>query len=302
MKQKLYPILLSACVLLLYCNEPMTTGPVMTWRGEELVHNNNLINLYPQSHPLENKVIFIATGQSAIDAEPGDKLAGESLREFDQQSKTSKELYHHAQGLAFPDYSRDGKRLIFCKKTQTLDIMLMDIESGKIDILVQSDKDDWYPRWSPDDRQIAFIHDERLAVTSADNPVPLYPQGITGAVSGLCWSLDGSEIIFAAEQNGQSKIYAWHTQTRAQRLLATNYLSGSWPELTQPPGGLAEEMGPQLSFRDGTDIYLFSLKTYKKSCIARDGNMPRWTADRSSILFTRDGNIFRSSVYILLDG
>ncbi len=284
------------------CDNPMATGPVVNWRGEELLLDNDRTSLYPQAHPLQDKFVYISSSRAGAATADNSLLCGESLCEYDVSADISKELYRHEQGLLFPDYSHDGERLLFCKQGKTVDITLMNLQSRETRLLIQSDEDTWYPRWSPDDSRIAFIRNGDLGLLSLQTTQPLWLDGVQGRVTGVCWSLDGSELIFSAENNGQIKMYAWNLANAEQRLLATNYLSGGWPELVNPPGALAAEMGPQLSFKKGSDIYLFSLQSFKKSCIAHDGDMPRWNADRSAILFSRDGNIYKSLVYVLLDG
>ncbi len=103
-------------------------------------------------------------------------------------------------------WSPDGKQILYTsQRTGTLDIHVLDVESGASRQLTSDVRDDLGGRWSPDGKWIAFISDRGgqrdvwLMPSAGGNAVRLTNDA--AVESGLRWGEDGKSVYYMRAQN-----------------------------------------------------------------------------------------------------
>jgi len=126
----------------------------------------------------------------------------------------------------------------------------------------------FWPRWSPDGRWIAYTTsdpeggDGTIHVVRPDGSGHRELTGIASQVYGLCWTPDGTHVIFASEQRGPTSLWAVDVASGHEfsvtrgpgncaspsmaadgRRLVFNYSNRSWYlYLASEPGGVARRV------------------------------------------------------------
>jgi Tol biopolymer transport system component len=115
-----------------------------------------------------------------------------------------------------PSWSPSGKRLTFagqCRQDRLHTCIYVIKANGtqKTQLTQPSNSDDWAPAWSPDGRQIAWIHDPELWVMNADgssphklNPAGEWPDDTPPYDTYPAWSPDGTRILFGTQYSPSS--------------------------------------------------------------------------------------------------
>jgi dipeptidyl aminopeptidase/acylaminoacyl peptidase len=107
-------------------------------------------------------------------------------------------------------FSGNGNRLAFQVDvprkgaSRTLEIWVVDVATRKARRFAHSSKSDRMPRWSPDDKNLAFISDRNeraqvYVIPSDGGEAEALTEG-TYAVSSFAWSPDGKHIAFLAPE------------------------------------------------------------------------------------------------------
>lgn len=130
------------------------------------------------------------------------------------------QVTNRADGACQPDWSPDGKKLVFVTPCQGLKkdyarsgLMVLDLEARTNRPLDTVPGGDYEPAWSPDGTQIAFtsLRDGRpqlFLYNLADNSVvKLSPQATVDRQAA--WSHDGSLIAFVTNRNPASTSQIW---------------------------------------------------------------------------------------------
>lgn len=119
-----------------------------------------------------------------------------------------------AEGMSGADVSHDGKRLTFFRLgDQKMQLVVSDRDGSSARVVMQAAVSFSYrkPRWSPDDRAIAYLHsrenwaDDVYVVPSAGGS----PRQITNdntLMSGLAWLAAGSHILYSSAR-GNTVLY-----------------------------------------------------------------------------------------------
>jgi Tol biopolymer transport system component len=155
----------------------------------------------------------------------------------------------------YPAVSRQGRRLIFDRYTEDVDIWRVEAPDSKgaakpAAKFIASTRHDADPEYSPDGTQIAFTSDRSGAMqvwlcnSDGSNPVQLTSFGGPGAELSS-WSPDGQYIAFNSLLKGNWDIYVISAKGGAARQLTTHR---------------AEDTRPSWS-RDGRWIYFSSTRT-----------------------------------------
>jgi eukaryotic-like serine/threonine-protein kinase len=119
-----------------------------------------------------------------------------------------------SSSLSGADVSHDGKRLTFFRLGDgQMQLVASDRDGSNLRVVMQAQVSFSYrkPRWSPDDRTIAFLHsrenwaDDVYVVRSAGGS-PKQLSGDNTLMSGLAWMNDGSHILYSSAR-GSTVIY-----------------------------------------------------------------------------------------------
>ena len=116
--------------------------------------------------------------------------------------------------LSGADVSRDGKRLTFFRLGEKqMQLVVSDRDGSNIRVVMQAPVSFSYrkPRWSPDDRSIAFLHSREnwaddVYVVRADGGNPKQISDDNTLMSGLAWLSNGSQIVYSSAR-GSTVLY-----------------------------------------------------------------------------------------------
>ncbi len=124
------------------------------------------------------------------------------------------------------DVSRDGQWLVYDSNLRgTADIYKLRLDGGEPIPIVTSPGDDFFPRWSPDGREVVYSGGPFLDifVVSAEGGTPSQLTREPGWDVFPVWSPDGLRIAFASDRTGRLEVW----------LLARERVGGPWREAVQ---------------------------------------------------------------------
>ncbi|MBC2839684.1 PD40 domain-containing protein [Robiginitalea sp. SC105] len=152
--------------------------------------------------------------------DPGDTpyrdYLGSRLEVLDLQTGLRKVLFYSAHSIQAPNWTPDGKTLIYNSNGY---LYTYDLESGRIGVLntgfANSNNNDHVllpdgsrigiSHHNPDDGGVSSIY--HLPISGSDNPEKVTGEGL-GASYLHGWSRDGKTMLFTGNRNGQYDIYA----------------------------------------------------------------------------------------------
>lgn len=200
--------------LLLICALPMRAERKTVLAQIQLPHNYYYREMYlPQ----------LTAGPSALAFSPDGKelvySGGGSLWRQTIGSNEAKELTH-ASGYDYqPDWSHDGKHIIFTRyQNDALELWQLDLQTGRETALTSHGDVNLEPRYSPDDRRVAFVStadsghfnlyladvaDDHLSsvrrlIPEHTSKVYRYYYGPTDHVINPSWTPDGRRFLFVS--------------------------------------------------------------------------------------------------------
>ena len=116
--------------------------------------NNHLFETAPTFSPDGHQIAFCR--QLRPDS-ANPKLVNGELFYIEKGNRSEKQLGSHPDFESIPDYSPDGRQIVFQSCNDTLcSIWLMDVDGSNRQQLTKDQYDNRWPRWSPDGRWIMY--------------------------------------------------------------------------------------------------------------------------------------------------
>lgn len=231
----------------------------------------------------KSRRLFVTGASASLSARPLQNRSNEAYL-YDRKSG---EVRPFLPGVSAQDidFSRDGKWITYVNaNTQTLwvsrpngsDARQIGISAGGIQL----------PRWSPDDRQIAFMTRPpgkpwRIFVTAVDKDAPREASVGTDNQGAPTWSPDGKWLVYGNVWCEQSKICAIRKINLSNGQVSTlpgseGFETARW----SPDGRYVAALWP-----DHHSIEVFEVKTeqWRKLADGVTGNDLNWSADSRSL-------------------
>lgn len=136
-------------------------------------------------------------------------------------SKTARQLTDGPGYDYQPDWSSDGKQVVYCSyQNDAIELQLLDLATGKTQQITSGGAVNVEPRWSPDGKRIAFVstsYNKRFHIFLGDvrdrklenvvrltgetkSALPRYYYSTYDMEISPVWSLDGKEILFVSNR------------------------------------------------------------------------------------------------------
>ncbi|HUZ02902.1 MAG TPA: S9 family peptidase [Thermomicrobiaceae bacterium] len=161
-----------------------------------------------------------------------------SLVVIDAVTGTSREVAGGENvGNRDPRWSPDGRRIAFISdRSGWANLWLADVESGRLDHLVDESREHGEPCWSPDGARLAYLRnddgDVQIHILDLGSGQIRPLTGEAGTHGALNWTPDGREIVCA-----------FQSPVRAPRIVAVDVETGGQRDIVAPQLGGIEDAG-----------------------------------------------------------
>lgn len=196
------------------------------------------------------------------------------------------------------DISSDGKWLLFNQRNDKhlpFNVIKVSLETGSSEILTSSENGftgDLNPRFSPDNKQVAFIREK--------NPASMYlflmdlSTGITTqltsspqSINGFDWSKDGSHIVYGSDQSGLYKLWNLNINSGKSSVIRAGDYQMVMPRVASSGRHVYAKM------KDNVNIWSFDLHENTASVWYGNNQLnlnPTYSSDGSKVCFTMKKN------------
>ncbi|CAN5519980.1 hypothetical protein BH23BAC4_BH23BAC4_12140 [soil metagenome] len=260
---------------------------------------------YPRLSP-DNRFI-------AVSARDGNgNQAGRNIWVHDVEKGTKRQVTFGRGNNNFPVWSPDRNKIAFTSsRSRTYQLYLLDLKSGREEMIMETETREFPNDWSPDARHLSFtqdhgstdpIHNLFLLRMDKDQYAPLEllkkpPIWYDSAV----FSPDGNYLAYASNAAGPWEVYVLSLENPSQHWQVSRGLSSGWAGGGGQPRWRAD--GRELFYMMGNDT-MMSVVVSTQGAFTHDkpeklfalpgmkGNFPDETPWRHKYDVTRDGQRF----------
>ncbi|MEM9378573.1 MAG: hypothetical protein AAGB93_01395 [Planctomycetota bacterium] len=194
-----------------------------------------------------------------------------------------------AAAAAAPPGAERPEIVFTSDRTGTHQLYVMGAKGGAPVRLVETDREDRHPRWSPDGEHVAFESAGGGArdvwIVGADGS-DLRRITEDGCSSQPAWSPNGERLIFVTTRSGGPALWTIDLESRDETRVPTGRAFCRWPDWS--PDG---ERIVFSSLADGDEeIYVAGVDGSGLARLTRrpgEDSRPRWSADGTEIVFSR---------------
>jgi len=183
-----------------------------------------------------------------------------------------------------PAWSPNGKRIVFVQgdKRGNTDIMVLDVETGRVRRLTDSNCINTEPTWNPAGTQIAFTSDRGgspqiyLMEEDGSNVRRLTTEGTYNA--SACWSPTGAMIAYVSRFEGKFDLFVYKLGEGKSYQITTGVASSESPDWSPDERRLVFSSGSM----GGMQLYTTDLSgnTLRRLTEFSGCQSPKWTRSR----------------------
>ncbi len=193
------------------------------------------------------------------------------------------------------DWAPDGQTIVYSgkdKREAPMRLMSLRVADGRVDTLTtpgQTDRGDMFPRFSPDGKQLAYVHGDRGAsrdvhvMPASGGPAVRLTSGFFSC-GGMAWAADGQSLLLSATMRGPYEMWRVALDDQPPTLLATRGHRSLGPSCARQSDAMVF-----VERHIDTDIRLlhFAGSTESRTVAAstRIDGSPRFSPDGSTVLF-----------------
>jgi Tol biopolymer transport system component len=256
-------------------------------------------NMYPSWHPNEDAIVYIS---AESDAKPVDGFVqGTSIRQKNLTTDSVQTLWSGTERLTFCNVHPEGNLVALCRHNGSdRDVVIFNREKITWQTPSRLGGDELYPRWSPDGKSLAFLHDEKISVYHTQELRTETPD-MPVSVRSFCWHPNGDGWLLFGHDGTEMRLYRYRGSQNELIALTNQGLNGTWPAATHPPAFAKSVLGTHMIYSSGKSLRLYDLDAGNAAVVVPQGTFPAWSPQGDRIAYSVDGQIRVESMWVKIE-